>query len=77
MTALNDLAATIYANDQTFAVELVLQGFEVTVQTVTINNTDTYHRVRIGPFKDLDALNKVRSQLNKQGIENKLIKITG
>jgi cell division protein FtsN len=60
-----------------FKVELVLQGFEVTVQTVTINNTDTYHRVRIGPFKDLDALNKVRSQLNKQGIENKLIKITG
>jgi cell division protein FtsN len=46
-------------------------------QTVTINNTDTYHRVRIGPFKDLDALNKARSRLNKQGIENKLIKITG
>ena len=60
-----------------FKVELVLQGFEVTIQTVTINNTDTYHRVRIGPFKDLDALNKVRSRLNKQGIENKLIKITG
>ena len=60
-----------------FKAELVLQGFEVTVQTVTINNTDTYHRVRIGPFKDLDALNKARSRLNKQGIENKLIKITG
>jgi cell division protein FtsN len=60
-----------------FKAKLVLQGFEVTVQTVTINNTDTYHRVRIGPFKDLDALNKARSRLNKQGIENKLIKITG
>ena len=60
-----------------FKAELVLQGFEVTVQTVTINNTDTYHRVRIGPFKDLDALNKARSRLNKQGIENKLIRITG
>jgi cell division protein FtsN len=60
-----------------FKAELVLQGFDVTVQTVTINNTDTYHRVRIGPFKDLDALNKARSHLNKQGIENKLIKITG
>ena len=60
-----------------FKAELVLQGFEVTVQTVTINNTDTYHRVRIGPFKDLNALNKARSRLNKQGIENKLIKITG
>ena len=58
-------------------VKLVLQGFEVRVQTVTINNTDTWHRVRIGPFKDLDALNKARSRLNKQGIENKLIKITG
>ena len=60
-----------------FKAELVLQGFEVSVQTVTINNTDTYHRVRIGPFKDLDALNKARNRLNKQGIENKLIKITG
>ncbi len=60
-----------------FKAELVLQGFEVTVQTVTINNTDTYHRVRIGPFKDLEALNKARSRLNKQGIENKLIRITG
>jgi len=58
-------------------VKLVLQGFEVSVQTVTINNTDTWHRVRIGPFKDLDALNKARSRLNKQDIENKLIKITG
>ena len=57
--------------------KLVLQGFNVTVQTVTINNTDTYHRVRIGPFNNLDALNKARSRLNKQGIENKLIKITG
>ena len=57
--------------------ELALQGFETSIQTVTINNTDTYHRVRIGPFKDLDALNKARNLLNKQGIENTLIRITG
>ena len=60
-----------------FKAKLVLQGFEVSIQTVTINGTDTYHRVRIGPFKDLDALNKARHLLNKQDIENKLIKITG
>ncbi len=60
-----------------FKAELVLQGFETSIQTVTINGTDTYHRVRIGPFNNLDALNKARHLLNKKGIENKLIKITG
>ena len=60
-----------------FKAELVLQGFETSIQTVTINGTDTYHRVRIGPFNNLDALNKARHLLNRQGIENKLIKITG
>ena len=60
-----------------FKAELVLQGFETSIQQVTINNTDTFHRVRVGPFQDLDALNRARQRLNKQGIENKLIKITG
>jgi len=60
-----------------FRAKLVLQGFETSIQKVTINNTDTFHRVRVGPFQDLDALNKARQLLNKQGIENKLIKIKG
>jgi cell division protein FtsN len=60
-----------------FKAELVLQGFKTSIQKVTINNTDTFHRVRVGPFQDLDALNQARQLLNKQGIENKLIKITG
>jgi cell division protein FtsN len=60
-----------------FRAELVLQGFDTSIQKVTINNTETFHRVRVGPFQDLDALNQARQLLNKQGTENKLIKITG
>ena len=58
-----------------FKAELILLGLEASIQTVTINNTDTYHRVRVGPFQDLDVLNKSRQTLNQQGINSKLIKI--
>ena len=64
------------ADAEQMKARLALLGSMATVQTVTVNG-QTWHRVRIGPFKDLDALNKARSRLNKQGIENKLIKITG
>ena len=57
-----------------FKAELNLLGLETGIQTVTFNNTDTYHRVRVGPYKQLDMLNKARQLLNKQGIESKLIR---
>lgn len=60
-----------------FKAKLTLQGLEVNIQKVTINNTDTFHRVRVGPFQELDALNRARHLLNKQGIESRLVKITG
>ncbi len=60
-----------------FKAELTLQGLEVNIQQVTINNTDTFHRVRVGPFRKLDALNQARQSLNKQGIDSKLIKVKG
>ena len=58
-----------------FKAELALLGLETSIQTVTINNIDTYHRVRVGPFQDLDVLNKSRQILNQQGIVSRLIKI--
>ena len=58
-----------------FKAELIMLGLDTSIQTVTINNTDTYHRVRVGPFQKLDVLNKARLILTKQGIVNKLIKI--
>ena len=59
-----------------FKAELILMGLETSIQKVTINNTDTYHRVRVGPYQQLDMLNKSRLLLNKQGIVSTLTRIT-
>ena len=43
--------------------ELALLGIESRIQTVTIDDTDTWHRVRVGPMSDLEVLNEVRGRL--------------
>lgn len=48
--------------------ELALLGVESRVQQVTIDDR-TYHRVRIGPMKDLDKLNRIRNQLRQADID--------
>ncbi len=58
-----------------FKAELALLGLETSIQKVTIDNKDTYHRVRVGPFHDTGSLNNARSQLSKQGIQSSVIKI--
>ncbi len=55
--------------------ELALLGLETSIQKVTIDNKDTYHRVRVGPFRDTGSLNNARSKLAKQGIESRVIKL--
>jgi cell division protein FtsN len=58
-----------------FKAELALLGLETSIQKITIDNTTTWHRVRVGPFSDLDALNKARRQLKQRGVESTLVKI--
>lgn len=48
--------------------ELALQGIESTIQRVAIDDK-TYHRVRIGPTRDLDALNQQRARLREANID--------
>jgi cell division protein FtsN len=60
-----------------FRAELALLGMQTNIQKVTINNKDTYHRVRVGPFYSFEALDKTRQTLKKKGIESTPIKITG
>jgi len=60
-----------------FKAELAMQGMQTSIQTVTINNKDTFHRVRVGPFHDFDTLDKTRQSLKKKGIESTPIKVTG
>jgi cell division protein FtsN len=56
---------------------LALLGVETTVQTVTVNERETWHRVRVGPFSSLRDLNSARSLLKKNGIDAILIRLTG
>lgn len=44
--------------------QLALQGIESKVQRVSIDS-DTWHRVRIGPITDLDELKRVRNRLRE------------
>jgi cell division protein FtsN len=48
--------------------ELALQGIESSIQRVSIDEK-TYHRVRIGPTRDLDKLNLLRQRLREARID--------
>ena len=48
--------------------QLALQGVESRIQKVTIDDK-TYHRVRIGPTRDLDELNDIRNRLRLAQID--------
>lgn len=56
---------------------LALLGVEAHIERVTIDNRDTWHRVRIGPYKDLDELNRIRSRLRQNQIPTILLKLKG
>jgi len=44
------------------------------IQTVTINNTDTYHRVRTGPWSSRAQIGQIRHRLSREGLESITIK---
>ena len=48
--------------------QLALQGIKSLIQRVSIDDK-TYHRVRIGPTRDLDELNILRSRLRQAKID--------
>ena len=53
---------------------LAMQGIESRIQQVTIDE-DTWHRVRIGPFDDLDRLEQTRKKLRDKHIEVLVIRV--
>jgi cell division protein FtsN len=54
--------------------ELAMQGLESRIQRVSIDDK-SYHRVRIGPMRDLEQLNLVRSRLRQANIDVLRIRI--
>ena len=55
--------------------KLALQGFEALVQTAIIPDKGVWHRVRVGPLKDLEQINKTKSDLLSNGFKADLIKV--
>lgn len=54
---------------------LALLGLETSVQTVSVDNAQTWHRVRVGPFSKLKELNDARVLLRKNGVDAILIRL--
>ena len=54
--------------------QLALQGIESKIQRVTIDS-DTWHRVRIGPIDDLAELNRIRARLREADIDALVIRV--
>jgi cell division protein FtsN len=50
-------------------------GLEASIQTASLGEKGIWHRVRLGPYDDADALARVRSQLAGSGIEAAPIKV--
>ncbi len=55
--------------------QLALLGLEATIESVTINGTETWRRVRVGPYRNLDELNKARALLRENNIPAVLLQI--
>lgn len=67
---------TLQQADQLKA-KLALLGLQADIQTVTINNSETWHRVRVGPFNDLNALNTARVRLKENQLDAILLRVKG
>lgn len=55
--------------------KLALLGLEAVVQTANVPDKGVWHRVRVGPYTDLDQISKARAELTKNGFNADLIKI--
>lgn len=54
---------------------LALIGTQASIQTTTLPERGVWHRVRIGPYGNVEELNRTRDTLKKNGIETTLIKV--
>lgn len=54
---------------------LALLGLEAAIQTRTLPEKGVWHRVRLGPYADIEELNRVRGVLKQNDIETALVKV--
>jgi len=54
---------------------LALIGMQALIQTTTLPERGVWHRVRLGPYRSVEELNRTRDTLKKNGIDTTLIKV--
>jgi cell division protein FtsN len=65
------------ADAERLKARMAMMGVETWMQKVTINNQDTYHRVRSGPYRSQQELDEVRQMLTRNNIKSMVIKWKG
>jgi cell division protein FtsN len=63
-----------FADADRVRAQLALQGIESKVQKVSVD-TDTWHRIRIGPISSLDELNRLREKLRRADVDALVIRV--
>ena len=63
-----------FADADRVRAQLALQGIESKVQKVSVD-TDTWHRIRIGPISNLEELNRLRQKLRKADVDALVIRV--
>jgi hypothetical protein len=54
--------------------KLALTGLETSVQDVSIPDKGTMHRVRVGPFRSPEEMNRARTLLSQNGVQGTVVK---
>ncbi|MFZ0257667.1 MAG: SPOR domain-containing protein [Gammaproteobacteria bacterium] len=54
--------------------ELALIGLQADIQVVSLGDEDTWHRVRLGPYKDLRTLDETRDRLSEHNMQSIVLK---
>jgi cell division protein FtsN len=54
---------------------LALIGLQASVEPATLPDRGTWYRVRLGPYAQLDEINRIRGQLAQNGVEASLVKL--
>jgi cell division protein FtsN len=63
-----------FADADRVRAQLALQGVESKVQKVSVDS-DTWHRIRIGPISNLNELNRLRGILRKADVDALVIRV--
>lgn len=64
-----------YQDADRMKAKLALIGIEAEIQKVSINNRDTFHRVRSGPYNSQRQLNAARNMAKENNIATLVIKL--